>query len=207
MPYFVYYRGAEYRCLLYKKQYETCTTCGRVVHRADVCPQPDSKKCSGCGVLDPTDDHQCDPQCYLCGKGHLTGDKKCKERFKTPYLLKNRMWQKQQRQRDEQQEMNVSTNTSTTQNWKEQHTAENPAEENGNATQDKGGRHRDRSSSFPRLAEGESQNTQHNSDQDPDQGPHLTDPGHGPDPSQAQRRHLRQSPEWVLTVVGATAQR
>ncbi|XP_049275351.1 uncharacterized protein LOC119405412 [Rhipicephalus sanguineus] len=159
VPYFVYYRGAEYRCLLYKKQYETCTTCGRVGHRADVCPQPDSKKCRGCGVLDPTDDHQCDPQCYLCGKGHLTGDKKCKERFKTPYLLKKRMWEKQQRQRDEQQEMNVSTNTSTTQNWKE-HTAENPTEENGNATQDKGGRLRDRSSSFPRLAEGERETTQ-----------------------------------------------
>lgn len=45
------------------------------------------------------------------------------------------------------------------------------------------------------------------SDQDPDQGPHLTDPGHGPDPSQAQGRHLRQSPEWVMTAVGETAQR
>ncbi|KAH8040752.1 hypothetical protein HPB51_012922 [Rhipicephalus microplus] len=87
VPYFVYYRGAEYRCFLYKKQYETCTTCGRIGHRADVCPQPDSKKCRGCGVLNPTENHQCDHRCSLCGKGHPTGDKKCKERFRTPYLL------------------------------------------------------------------------------------------------------------------------
>ncbi|KAH8009684.1 hypothetical protein HPB51_018995 [Rhipicephalus microplus] len=78
VPYFVYYRGAEYRCFLYKKQYETCTTCGRIGHRADVCPQPDRKKCRGCGVLNPTENHQCVPRCSLCGKGHFTGDKNAK---------------------------------------------------------------------------------------------------------------------------------
>lgn len=161
VPYFVYYRGAEYRCFLYKKQYETCTTCGRIGHRADVCPQPDSKKCRGCGVLNPTETHQCDPKCCLCGKGHLTGDKKCKERFRTPYLLKKRWWEKQQRQGDEHQEMKTLSNTSATQTWREQHTSETPTEENGNATQDTGGRRRDRSSSFPRLAEGERERTQH----------------------------------------------
>lgn len=161
VPYFVYYRGAEYRCFLYKKQYETCTTCGRIGHRADVCPQPDSKKCRGCGVLNPTENHQCVPRCSLCGKGHLTGDKKCKERFRTPYLLKKRWWEKEQQQGDERREMKILSNTRATQAWREGYSPENPTEENGNATKDRGGRRRDRSSSFPRLAEGEREGTQH----------------------------------------------
>lgn len=45
VPYFVYYLGAEYRCALYKKQHETFATCETVAHRADVYPQPGSKKC------------------------------------------------------------------------------------------------------------------------------------------------------------------
>ncbi|KAH7934423.1 hypothetical protein HPB51_029191 [Rhipicephalus microplus] len=154
VPYFVYYRGAEYRCFLYKKQYETCTTCGRIGHRADVCPQPDSKKCRGCGVLNPTENHQCVPRCSLCGKGHLTGDKKCKERFRTPYLLKKRWWEKEQQQGDERREMKILSNTRATQAWREGYSPENPTEENGNATKDRGGRRRDHSNSFSRLAEG-----------------------------------------------------
>ncbi|KAH8036688.1 hypothetical protein HPB51_003940 [Rhipicephalus microplus] len=161
VPYFVYYRGAEYRCFLYKKQYETCTTCGRIGHRADVCPQPDSKKCRGCGVLNPTENHQCVPRCSLCGKGHLTGDKKCKERFRTPYLLKKRWWEKEQQQGDERKVMKILSNIRATQAWREGYSPENPTEENGNATKDRGRRRRDRSSSFPRLAEGGREGTQH----------------------------------------------
>ncbi|KAH8030547.1 hypothetical protein HPB51_008667 [Rhipicephalus microplus] len=161
VPYFVYYRGAEYRCFLYKKQYETCTTCGRIGHRADVCPQPDNKKCRGCGVLNPTENHQCVPRCSLCGKSHLTGDKKCKERFRTPYLLKKRWWEKEQQQGDERREMKNLSNTRATQAWREGYSPENPTEENGNATKDRGGRRRDRSSSFLRLAEGGREGTQH----------------------------------------------
>ncbi|KAH8032108.1 hypothetical protein HPB51_023218 [Rhipicephalus microplus] len=161
VPYFVYYHGAEYRCFLYKKQYETCTTCGRIGHRADVCPQPDSKKCRGSGVLNPTENHQCVPRCSLCGKGHLTGNKKCKELFRTPYLLKKRWWEKEQQQGDERREMKILSNTRATQAWREGYSPENATEENGNATQDRGGRRRDRSSSFPRLAAGEREGTQH----------------------------------------------
>ncbi|KAH7964525.1 hypothetical protein HPB51_027237 [Rhipicephalus microplus] len=119
VPYFVYDRGAEYRCFLYKKQYETCTTCGRIGQRADVCPQPDSKKYRGCGVLNPTENHQCVLRCSLCGKGHLTGDKKCKERFRTPYLLKKRWWEKEQQKGDERREMKILSNTRATQAWRE----------------------------------------------------------------------------------------
>ncbi|KAH8022351.1 hypothetical protein HPB51_023422 [Rhipicephalus microplus] len=139
VPYFVYYRGAEYRCFLYKKQYETCTTCGRIGHWADVCPQPDNKKCRGFGVLNPTESHQCVPRRSLCGKGHLTGDKKCKERFKTPYLFKKRWWEKEQQQGDEQRGMKILSNTRATQAWREGYLPENSTEENGNATKDRGG--------------------------------------------------------------------
>ncbi|KAH7936363.1 hypothetical protein HPB52_021569 [Rhipicephalus sanguineus] len=65
-----------------RKKHELCTTCGRLGHRADVCPAPNTKKCRGCRMLNPAEDHQCDPRCSLCGKAHLTGDKKCRELFK-----------------------------------------------------------------------------------------------------------------------------
>ncbi|KAH7933096.1 hypothetical protein HPB49_008087 [Dermacentor silvarum] len=47
-------------------------------------------------MLNPTEDHQCDPRCSLCGKGHLAGDKQCREWFKTPYILKKRYWERVQ---------------------------------------------------------------------------------------------------------------
>ncbi|KAH7986302.1 hypothetical protein HPB49_026030 [Dermacentor silvarum] len=49
-------------------------------------------------MLNPTEDHQCDPRGSLCGKGHLTGDKQCREWFKTPYLLKKRYGERVQHQ-------------------------------------------------------------------------------------------------------------
>ncbi|KAH7953653.1 hypothetical protein HPB49_010882 [Dermacentor silvarum] len=84
VPHYVYYRGAEYRCVLYRKKHELCTTCGRLGHRADVCPAPNTKHCRGYRMLNPTQDHQCYPRCSLCGKGHLTGDTQCREWFNTP---------------------------------------------------------------------------------------------------------------------------
>ncbi|KAH7981201.1 hypothetical protein HPB49_022362 [Dermacentor silvarum] len=36
VPYFVYYRGTEYRCYLHKKKNEICGACGRLGHRSDV---------------------------------------------------------------------------------------------------------------------------------------------------------------------------
>ncbi|KAH7931988.1 hypothetical protein HPB52_025047 [Rhipicephalus sanguineus] len=104
VPHYVYYRGAEYRCVLYRKKHELCTTCGRLGHRADVCPAPNTKKCRGCRMLNPAEDHQCDPRCSLCGKAHLTGDKKCRELFKTPYILKERYWERVQNQQQDTQQ-------------------------------------------------------------------------------------------------------
>ncbi|KAH9377532.1 hypothetical protein HPB48_013043 [Haemaphysalis longicornis] len=96
VPYFVYYRGAEYRCFLHKKKHEVCAACGKVGHRMDVCPYPDKSFCGACGLANPMEEHECVVKCALCGKGHPTGDKKCKQRYKTPYVLRQREWLRQQ---------------------------------------------------------------------------------------------------------------
>lgn len=36
VPHYVYYNRIEHGCVLYKNQYETCYSCGRLGHRSDV---------------------------------------------------------------------------------------------------------------------------------------------------------------------------
>ncbi|KAH7986187.1 hypothetical protein HPB52_025146 [Rhipicephalus sanguineus] len=67
----------------------------------DVCPSPQDRVCRGCGTANPGPDHQCNPCCQLCGGEHLTADRKCKARFKLPYIVKRRRWERQ-RQREEE---------------------------------------------------------------------------------------------------------
>lgn len=51
---------------------------------------------------------------------------------------------------------------------------------------------------------GEEKGLNTNPDPHPDQGPLVnTDPGHGPNPRQGQRHHLKDSPTRVLAAVGA----
>ncbi|CAN7938799.1 unnamed protein product, partial [Ixodes hexagonus] len=38
------------KCTLYRRQTEVCYACGRLGHRADVCPTPKNVVCRGCGV-------------------------------------------------------------------------------------------------------------------------------------------------------------
>ncbi|KAH8038194.1 hypothetical protein HPB51_024725 [Rhipicephalus microplus] len=52
-----------YRCTLYKRQIDTCRTCGQVGHRQDVCPTPSTKVCDHCGHLPTDNPHVCNNQC------------------------------------------------------------------------------------------------------------------------------------------------
>ncbi|KAH7951736.1 hypothetical protein HPB52_011924 [Rhipicephalus sanguineus] len=100
VPRYVYYGAMLVRCSLYRKHIDVCYGCGRLGHRADVCPNPNNKMCRGCSYSNPPQEHLCDPKCQLCGKGHLTGDRKCKAKYKIPYLVKRRQWERRTREED-----------------------------------------------------------------------------------------------------------
>ncbi|CAN7998796.1 unnamed protein product, partial [Ixodes hexagonus] len=88
------------KCFLHRKKIECCGQCGRLGHRTDVCPRPKERRCKGCGTLNPPVEHACTPTCGLCGKAHPTGDRKCREKFKTPYIVLQRRWGKKENERD-----------------------------------------------------------------------------------------------------------
>ncbi|KAH7955567.1 hypothetical protein HPB52_001373 [Rhipicephalus sanguineus] len=56
-------------------------------------PMNPHAKCRGCGATSPSKDHECTPTYRLCGKDHVTGDKRCKELFPTPYIMNKRQWE------------------------------------------------------------------------------------------------------------------
>ncbi|KAH7979256.1 hypothetical protein HPB49_008831 [Dermacentor silvarum] len=68
----------------FQKQIDNCYQCGRLGHHMGVCPYPNNKICWGCGARNPPADHNCNPRCSLCGRPHLTADKSCAARYKTP---------------------------------------------------------------------------------------------------------------------------
>lgn len=88
-----------YRCSLYMKQIEVCRCCGRVGHRGNVCPTPNAKACLSCRVSNPKDGHKCVPKCKLCGQRQPTGDKTCKARFKIPFMVRRRRWERRSAER------------------------------------------------------------------------------------------------------------
>lgn len=90
VPNYVRYENALVRCTLYRKQIDICYVCGRLGHRADVCPSPSEAICRGCGASSPDEEHQCTPKCKLCGERHLTAGKECKQRFQIPYVVRRR---------------------------------------------------------------------------------------------------------------------
>ncbi|KAH7985122.1 hypothetical protein HPB52_024313 [Rhipicephalus sanguineus] len=81
---YVRYGGALLRCVLYRKQIDMCHCCGRLGHRMDVCPNPQDKVPRP-PVL---------PRCKLCGGTHMTADRNCRARYKTPYVVTKRQWER-----------------------------------------------------------------------------------------------------------------
>ncbi|CAN8031092.1 unnamed protein product [Ixodes persulcatus] len=79
---------------------ECCGQCGRVGHRTDVCPRPEERRCKGCWTLNPPAEHACTPACGVCGKAHPTGDQKCRKKFKTPYIVLQKSWEKKRNKQD-----------------------------------------------------------------------------------------------------------
>ncbi|KAH7968190.1 hypothetical protein HPB52_006448 [Rhipicephalus sanguineus] len=90
VPNFVRHGPTLMRCFLYRKHMDVCYACGKLGHRAHVCPSPEASICRGCGTLKPEESHQCSPKCGPCGGPHLTADKGCKQRFQIPYVVRRR---------------------------------------------------------------------------------------------------------------------
>lgn len=87
--------ASMFRCTLFRRQTDVCYACGKVGHRADVCPTPDDTICRGCGQQSPSEEHDCKPTCKLCGGAHVTADRKCKQRFQIPYVVRHRRKERQ----------------------------------------------------------------------------------------------------------------
>ncbi|CAN7978723.1 unnamed protein product, partial [Ixodes persulcatus] len=54
---------------------------------------PDAKNCHRCGAP-ASQGHHCTPKCKLCGGSHFTGDRECKNKFKTPYVVRRMQWER-----------------------------------------------------------------------------------------------------------------
>ncbi|KAH7977238.1 hypothetical protein HPB49_000080 [Dermacentor silvarum] len=73
VPFYIYVHRVLTRRYLYKRTVAYCTTCHQTGHRADVCPNPPTTpRCKECGVRLSGGNHECHPQCGLCGGAHAT---------------------------------------------------------------------------------------------------------------------------------------
>nr|XP_050052428.1 uncharacterized protein LOC126548326 [Dermacentor andersoni] len=91
VPNYVRYDNALIKCSLYRKQIAMCHVCGRLGHRADVCPSHDDAICKDCGLANPNADHVCTSiKCALCEGNHVKANKECMNRFQLPYVVRRR---------------------------------------------------------------------------------------------------------------------
>ncbi|KAH7986323.1 hypothetical protein HPB49_026021 [Dermacentor silvarum] len=70
------------------------------------------------------------PKCLLCGRDHPTGERKCKVRFKTPYLVKKRQWERKLQDEETLRERQRSENANRDADGaaKGQYRTQNPAQ-------------------------------------------------------------------------------
>lgn len=102
VPATIKYGSVIVRCSLYRQHHQVCRRCGKVGHRTDVCPYPQTRICFACGTPNPGIHHeeQCKPHCKLCGGPHPTGAPGCGNRYKIPYQVKRRRWERSQKESD-----------------------------------------------------------------------------------------------------------
>lgn len=96
VPNYVKYGAMLVKCSLYSQYFEVCRCCGKAGHRTDVCPFPDTRVCFACGAPNPVPEHEKDykPRCKLCNGPHTTGAAGCKNRYKIPYVVTRRRWER-----------------------------------------------------------------------------------------------------------------
>ncbi|XP_075535181.1 uncharacterized protein LOC142570721 [Dermacentor variabilis] len=96
VPNYVKYGSILVRCGFYRKHFDVCRQCGKVGNRRDVCPNPNTRVCFGCGIVNPSEDHkhECKPKCKICGGQHRTGERECKNKYKMPYVVEKRQWER-----------------------------------------------------------------------------------------------------------------
>ncbi|KAL3182706.1 hypothetical protein MRX96_034614 [Rhipicephalus microplus] len=86
VPRYVYFQGAEFRCIPFRPVTQVCHCCLRTGYRHDICPHPQERRCGNCGILNPSEHHDgCVPWCLTCGSDeHPTIDLGCPARQRRP---------------------------------------------------------------------------------------------------------------------------
>ncbi|KAH8023659.1 hypothetical protein HPB51_015155 [Rhipicephalus microplus] len=100
VPTWVYFKSTITRVSLYKKQIDFCREYGRLGHTLDICPHPEEKLCTRCGMRNPTQEQDGKPRCKLCEEDHPTAYRLCRAEFKMPYIVKQRRWAARAEERD-----------------------------------------------------------------------------------------------------------
>ncbi|KAH6943292.1 hypothetical protein HPB50_018625 [Hyalomma asiaticum] len=100
VPTWVYFNSIMLRVSLYRKQTDFCKEFDRLGHRPGVCPRPDIKLCPICGLKKPSNGHECTPKCRICGEGHPTADRICKDKYEVPHIAKQQRGRARTRKRD-----------------------------------------------------------------------------------------------------------
>ncbi|KAH8031464.1 hypothetical protein HPB51_017236 [Rhipicephalus microplus] len=97
VPNYIKYGSIIVKCGLYRQHHNVCKTCGKIGHRADVCPTPETKICFACGAPNPTADHaaRCKPRCKLCNGAHATGTEGCTNKYKVPFVVTQCRWERE----------------------------------------------------------------------------------------------------------------